>query len=608
MCGLVGWVDFAIHVPDYADVIDRMTTSMSRRGPDSSGTFIAEHVGLGHRRLAVIDPGSGQQPLVATLASGHRVVLIYTGEVYNYRELRAELVNAGHTFTTRTDTEVVLRAHLQWGVDAVERLNGMFAFAVWDESREELVLARDRMGVKPLYYHPYSQGVLFASEPKGIFAHGRYRPQMRLESLSLVLNPRLPLHGETPLKDVFEVKPGHVVTMNRAGIRERAYWQLARREHEHDEATTAHHVRDLLEDIVARQLISDVPLSCMLSGGLDSTLITALAARTRARAGAPPLHTYSIEFDSDVESFRPTALRPEVDAPYARAAAAELGTQHHSVVATTADVLETLPEALAARDLPTMGQFDTSMYLLFRAMRQTSTVALSGEAADEIFGGYPWFHDPALIWRERFPWIGDAPNLADCLNHDVQAQIRPYEAENDRYLTLRAACPRLPGDDPAEARMREALFFNLQGPLAYLLNRADRMSMAVGLEVRVPYTDHRLVEYGWNIPWHMKTSDGNWKTPLRNAARGLVPERTLQRRKSGYPGVHDQKYEEHVLNVVDEMMRRDTPLTSLLDRRKLREILSSRSQSMTWLNAAHFLTPLVETYAWVERYNVELVS
>ena len=605
MCGIAGWVEFGRDLSRHKDTLQRMTDTMRRRGPDDSGIWAGADAALGHRRLAVIDIEGGRQPMIAERGpDGEPVVLVYSGEVYNFAELRAVLCSRGHRFQSRSDTEVVLRSYLEWGERCVERFNGMFAFAVWDADRRTLLLARDQLGVKPLYYAPLPGGVVFASEPKGLIAHPRFTPRVGEEALPLLLNARLAMPGETPLRGMHEVRPGHVLRFDQEGAnngRERQYWALASREHTDDLERTIGTVRELIEDIVARQVVADVPVSCLLSGGLDSTTVSALAARELPGR----LRTFCVDFAGDERDFRPTALRPERDAPYARVAAEHLGTDHSDVVLTAAEVTAAVPAARQARDLPSLGQFDSSMYLLFEAIRRSSTVAISAEAADEVFGGYPWYHDPATVWRDGFPWLGDAPRLAGCLAPDVWERVRPDLAEADRYATLRARVPRLPGEAGLDARMREVLFFSLLGPLAYLLDRKDRMSMAVGLEVRVPFCDHRLVEYAWNVPWSMKTAGGHPKSLLRMAAADLVPRATLDRPKSGYPGLHDPAHEAAVLAAVSRLLRdRTSPLHGVLDADRVGQLVESGGRTMTWLNAAHLLLPLVEVDAWLREYGL----
>jgi len=608
MCGFVGWLDFSRDLRVEQGVLDDMTDTMSARGPDARGTWLSTHAGLGHRRLAVIDVAGGVQPMQTELGShGDPVVLAYAGEIYNFRELRSQLAGLGHRFRTSSDTEVLLRGYVEWGAGCVERLNGMFAFAVWDGLREEMVLARDRLGVKPLYFAPQPSGVLFASEPKGILANPAFRPTLSADALLILLNSRLAVVGETPIGGLREVKPGHVVRIDRRGWHEYPYWRLVSREHTDDLDTTVRTVRELLEDIVERQLVADVPRAAMLSGGLDSSTVAALAARGLDRADEGPLATYSVRFDGDEDDFRPTVLRPERDAPYAALAAKHIGSEHYDVVMSTAAVERAIPQTRRARDLPSKGHFDASMYLMFAELRDRSTVALSGEAADEVFGGYPWFHDPQTVWRDRFPWMGDAPRLADLLQPELRSALRPAEFEADRYAAMRALVPRLDGEAKLNARMREVLFCSLYGPLQGLLDRKDRMSMAVGLEVRVPFCDHRLLEYVWNVPWSMKVADGREKSLLRMAAADLLPDEVLTRPKSGYPAMHAPEHEAAiraaVLGLLDDPA---SPLGGLLDAERVRGFVGGSTSTMTHVSTAHLLIPLVEVDIWMREHGLSV--
>ncbi|HTU78803.1 MAG TPA: asparagine synthase (glutamine-hydrolyzing) [Solirubrobacteraceae bacterium] len=609
MCGFVGWVDFRRVLDDQWELVDTMTDTMRLRGPDDRGTWVEGHAAVGHRRLAVIDIERGRQPFVLSDPDGAwQTVLVFAGEIYNYRELRAELAGCGHGFQTNSDTEVIAVAHRQWGARCVERLNGMFAFGIWDAQKHELLLARDRLGVKPLYFHRYADGILFASEPKGILANPLFTPRVSEDSLVVLLNPRLTMKGETPVEDLREVKPGHTLLLGRDGAEERPYWRLMAQPHTDDWASTCHSVRDLLDDVVTRQLIADVPRAAMLSGGLDSTSVCALASRRLQVDAEAPLHTFSLEFASDELYFKPSPLRPEIDGPYARRAAAYIGSQHHSIVLRTDEVMGAMQSARTARDLPGLGQFDSSMYALFDAIRRSSTVALSGEAADEVFGGYPWFHEERLVWRDDFPWMGYTPRLTDCLSAELKSRIRPREQEQDRYRTLLSEVDHLPGEPKLDARMREVLYLSLQGPLAILLTRKDRMSMAVGLEVRVPFCDHRLVEYVWNIPWTMKSHEGQWKALLREAMRDVLPAETLQRRKSGYPGTHDPAYDAHTMRGVAACLNDpESPLAGLIDTVAVDRLLVEAEQSVTHLNGAHVLVSLAEADAWMRDYDITIV-
>ncbi|MGG8406854.1 asparagine synthase (glutamine-hydrolyzing) [Streptomyces sp. 12297] len=606
MCGIAGWIDFTRDLTTERPTVEAMTASLHRRGPDADGTWIAPHAALGHRRLAIVDLEGGVQPMTAhRRGSQAPVVLTYSGELYNFRELRDQLLARGHHFTTASDTEVVLRAYLEWGTGFIDRLSGMFAFAIWDAAREELLLYRDRLGVKPLYYHAYRGGVLFGSEPKAVLANPLFTARTSEDKLPILFNPRLAMPWETPYTDLRQVQPGHMVRVDRSGAHEAPYWRLVSQEHLDDEDTTVRRVREILEDTVAHQLVADVPLCTLLSGGLDSSAVTALAARHHS----PGLRSFSVDFENAADDFRATALRPEQDTPFAWAAARHIGVDHTSISLDPAALAGVVPAALAARDAPTLGQFDASMYLLFQAIRERSTVALSGEAADEVFGGYPWFFDQATVWGDTFPWLGNAPRLTDCLAPDVRARIRPGDDERDRYATLRARVPRLTGETGLQARMREVLFLSLQGPLLYLLDRKDRMSMALGLEVRVPFCDHTLLEYVWNVPWKMKVADGREKSLLRAAVADLLPQEVLQRRKSAFPATFSPAHAKAVRAELDRVLDdASSPLAHLLDLPKVRELAAGRTEMMTMADNLHLLLPLIEVDRWMRAYDVTMTS
>lgn len=554
MCGICGWIDFDrnLETPDARRKVAEMTATMACRGPDDEGIWIDGPAALGHRRLAIIDIEDGGQPMTLEQHGRPALVLIYTGETYNYRELRQRLAALGHWFETRSDTEVVLHAHREWGRrdprNAVTELNGMFAYALWDTAKRELLLVRDRLGIKPLYYYPTQHGVLFGSEPKAILANGLAERAMDADglrrSLGFVADP-----DNTVFRGMREVRPGHIVRVTRDGIQQMTYWQLTDRGHTDDVPTTVRRVRELLEDTIQRQLIADVPLCTLLSGGLDSSALTALAARlsdTRIRS-------FALDFVGHTENFTSGQMRPTPDGPYVQEVAKFLGTEHTDVMLCADELMDpnVRTAAIRARDLPlTWGNMDSSLYLLFRAIRQHSTVALSGESADELFGGYPEFHDQAHLQADTFPWIVSRGWLDDAsrqyLDRGLVEKLDLPGYLSDQYRRAIAEVPALIGPasaDPHERRMREVCYLYLTRYLPMLLDRKDRMSMASGLEVRVPYCDHRLVDYVFGTPWAHKSFDGREKSLLRAATADLLPESVVQRVKSAYPAIQDPIYD-----------------------------------------------------------------
>jgi asparagine synthase (glutamine-hydrolysing) len=546
MCGITGWVSFQRDLGTERAIVDAMTLTMACRGPDASGMWVRGPVALGHRRLAIIDLEGGTQPMSVSTPTGD-VVLVYSGEAYNYVELREQLRAAGERFETESDTEVVLRGYLRWGDAVAERLNGMFAFAIWDERTRRLVLIRDRMGIKPLYVYRTSDGVLFGSEPKGILANPLVRHAVNAdglrELLGFVKTPRLAIWS-----GMREVEPGTVVTVDERGVCERTYWRLTSAPHADDRDATVARVRALLEDIVRRQLISDVPRCVLLSGGLDSSVVTALAARILGEEDER-VRSFSVDFTGQTERFKPDALRPTPDAPYVRDVAEHVGSQHVDIVldaGTLADP-EVRRKVVAAMDLPTgLGDMYASLYLLCQAIREHSTVALSGESADELFGGYRQFHDPAAQRAHTYPWLAlDELRFAGAgaiLTPGLADELDLAEYRRTRYEDAIAEVEHLPTENDLEARMRTSSYLHLTRFVRYLLDRKDRMSMAVGLEVRVPFCDHRLVEYVYNAPWALKTYDGREKSLLRGAGGDLLPRSVAERVKSPYPSTQDAQY------------------------------------------------------------------
>ena len=568
MCGITGWVDFGRDLRAERATIAAMTATMICRGPDAGGVWCSAHAAIGHRRLSVIDLACGDQPMRAP--GEDDVVLTFSGEIYNFTELRRELAAHGHEFRTRSDTEVLLHSYLRWGRDCVRHLNGMFAFGIWDGRREELLLARDRLGVKPLYYAVRPDGVLFGSEPKAVLAHPEFPAEVDAEGLAELFSQAgtaTPGHGV--YRGLAELRPGTIAVVGRGGVRTSPYWTLEAREHTDGLVATASTVRELLADTVHRQTVADVPLCSLLSGGLDSSVVSALAAGSLSRRDRAKLATFSVDFAGSADVFRPDQLRPSHDEPYARAAAEHIGSKHSTITLSAPDLVAAQWAPLAAHDLPTMGDMYVSMYLLFREISQQSTVALSGEAADEVFGGYAWYHVPALLAAPTFPWAAGG-SWEPLLHPDVRTRVRLAEYAADRYDEALAEVPRLAGESPADRRIREVLYLGLTRWLPFLLDRKDRLSMASGLEVRVPFCDHRLVEYVWNVPWALKEAGGIEKGLLRTAALDLLPDDLVNRRKSIYPGAADPAYERAVDAQLRELLRRpDAPLFSVISRDRL---------------------------------------
>ncbi|MER6329877.1 asparagine synthase (glutamine-hydrolyzing) [Streptomyces sp. NPDC001034] len=607
MCGITGWVSFHHDARTQSQVIEAMTATLTSRGPDAGGCWLGEHTAIGHRRLAVIDPAGGAQPMTDR-PDRPSTVLTYGGEVYNHHELRAELRSRGHDFRTRSDTEVVLRAYTEWGEDVADHLEGMFAFAVWDERAQRLVLVRDRLGVKPLYWAAVDGGLAFASEPKALFAHPEIRPRVDADGLreaySLLFNT-----GPTVWSGIREVEPGGVLVLDRDGIRERRYWQLAAAAHEDDRDTAVERVRALVGAAARSRLEADVPLCSLLSGGIDSTVLTALLAdelRLREGPGAR-IRSYAVDYSDQAEQFTGDVLRTGHDTPFATEAGAFIGTDHSTVVLDPRALLDPghRRAVVVARDAPIgVGDMDTSLYLLFGEIRRHSTVVLSGEAADEVFGGYPWFHHPAALAARTFPWLLVTGDEA-AMPMNPELDLRIGEFRDDTYRTALAAVPHHEDETPAEHRQREMQHLSLTRWLRQLLHRKDRLSMAQGLEVRVPYCDHRLVEYAFATPWALKSFDGREKSLLRAMGSGLAPDSVLRRPKNHYPATHHPDYNRGLQDMARDALSAEG-VCAIADETRIRPCLDTPPDRLEWGQRLR-LERVVDLALWLDHYRPELV-
>jgi asparagine synthase (glutamine-hydrolysing) len=575
MCGIAGWVGDVAPPDNMRSVLGNMTQALRSRGPDAEGDYVAEGVALGHRRLIVIDPAGGLQPMAVTHAD-NEYVLSYNGELYNYVALRDELSGLGHRFGTRSDTEVVLRSYAQWGAACVSRLVGIFAFAVWDVRRKKLFLARDPLGVKPLFFSRTGRSVVFASEPRALLQVPGIEPVVGSEGLTDVFafgGMRTPGFGV--FKQIEELRAGHWAEVDDGNLRIEQYWRLESRPHTDSYPQTVERVRHMLTEIVGLQMMSDVPVAALLSGGLDSSLIAMLAARVVKAQGGPPLQSFTLDLTSRAEHFRPDLFHQDLDGPWALRVAGELGLRHRELPVTSEDLLESIGASTIAHSLPSEGEVETSFLLLCRQIKPSATVLLSGEGADEIFGGYPWFSNPQ-VFQGRFPWFGTARGrrIEPYLNAAGQRLVRTTEYVSARYADALAEVPRLDGEPEEDARMRELTYLNITRFLSYLLGRKDQMSMASAVEVRVPFCDHRLVEYLWNVPWKFKCPDGRVKGLLRDAFAGTLPAEVLDRKKTAYPMTQHNEYFEGlrglVRNITDEA---DGPLGQLLDLAAVRALV-----------------------------------
>lgn len=616
MCAIAGLVSFTRVLSDGKSLTDRMSASFALRGPDEIGEWLGPHAAIAFRRNAVVDLGGGHQPMTAQDPAGVDIaVLDYSGEIFNTGELRAELRSRGHRFREQSDTEVVLHAYLEWGEHCADRLRGMYAFAVWDTRAERLVMIRDRFGIYPLYYAETADGLLFASEPKGLFASGLCAPLVDQDGLRELL-AFTPTPGASVFHGVYEVVPGEAVTYDRRGLRRRRYWQLPARPHTDDPTATVRTVRALLEDAVRTQLVADVPLGALLSGGLDSSVICALigSAAGSGRDGER-LRTYSMEFGYHLTDFSPDEQFPSPDSPFAHLMSRRLNTEHEELLLSATDSAdpETTRAVVAAMDRPT-ARIDmyAAALRLARHARRTSKVVLSGDGADELLGGYSWFHDPARVASGTFPWFGRRHRPEEFCGLLDRSLVKNLELESyigDRYAEALAEVPVLDGEPAHDRRMRELTYLHLTRYLRVALDRKDRMGSAAALEGRVPFCDHPLVEYVFNIPWALKAADGREKSLLRAAVRDLLPAEVLERKKSPFPKLQDPGYDAALRTRLRELTADgSSPIGELLDASRVDAALTGAEAPDEPRIGRMSIEMAITLDAWVREQKVEVAA
>ncbi len=608
MCSISGMADFLSDGNINLETIRDMRGELDHRGPDQNGLAYGKSYAFAHNRLAVIDVENGRQPMRYTYGNANYCI-VYNGELYNANELRKDLLSYGHKFSTHCDTEVLLIAYAQWGESCVDKLNGIFAFAVYDSKDNKIFCARDRLGVKPFFYTVKNSTFIFASEIKGILKHPDIKPQINQEGIwqLIYLSPtRLPNSGV--FKNIDELAPGCCLTFSDKGLKTKKYWQLTAHEHEENFDKTVQHTRELVFDAIERQLVSDVPLCSFLSGGLDSSIISSIASSVYKKNGQK-LSTYSFEFEGNHEFFRSTSFQPESDEEYALYTANQIGSKHTILSATSNDCANLLYDSVKFRDLPGMADIDSSLLFYCKQVKKHHTVGMSGECADEIFGGYPWFYKPEMLSSGTFPWIHSLNIRSEIFNDEFAHHKGGLDFVGDTYAKYRDACPTLPNESNEEYLKRLSCFLSVSFFMTSLLERKDRMSMASGLEVRVPFADHRIIEYIFNVPWAFKYKDNIEKYLLRKAAHDILPQRILYRKKSPYPKTHNPNYENIVSSLLKERMQtNDCILKEIINKDSLGNILEG--ENITWfgqlMGRPQLIAYLLQLDFWFKHYKVEI--
>lgn len=613
MCGFVGFANFKNDVSSMKNILINMNSTLSKRGPDEDGYYIDKNVALAHKRLIVIDPDGGKQPMIEKYSFGDYII-VYNGQIYNTKELKNELIKNNFSINSHSDTEILLKSYIHYGSNVVNYLNGIFAFAIWNTKKKELFLARDHFGVKPLFYTIKNGCLIFASEIKALFEYPSVEKIIDTQGISELFGIG-PAHtpGTTIFKDIFEIKPAHCAIFNESGLHINRYWKLKSEKHTDNFDVTCDKVKYLLKDSITNQLVSDMPLCTFLSGGLDSSIITKFAADYYKEQGLPPLDTYSIDYVDNDKNFVKSDFQPNSDNYYINLMNQNLHTNHHQIVIDTPELAKYLEDAMIARDMPGMADIDSSLLLFCKNVKNEMTVSLTGECADEIFGGYPWFFREDALNSGTFPWSIAIDERQKLLNPSVGSKVNLKNYIDYRYNESLSEVEILDCDTKETAEKRKISHLTLNWFMQTLLDRSDRMSMYNGFELRVPFCDYKLAEYVWNIPWELKALNGREKGLLRYICKDFLPSEIVDRKKSPYPKTHNPTYLSKVKGLLSDIMSdKNAPINSLLNRDYILEILNSDGSAFSrpWfgqlMTGPQLMAYLCQVNMWLERYQPKI--
>ena len=613
MCGIVGIVNYKENISNQYPILRNMTKTIKKRGPDEDGLFFSKHANLGHRRLDIVDIENGKQPM-STKIDEVTYTIVYNGQLYNTEEIRKILKENGFKFKGHSDTEVLLKAYIFYGKEVVKYLNGIFAFAIWNDKKEELFMARDQFGIKPLYYSFIDNEFIFASEVKAILEHPKVEAVVDANGICELFGIG-PSHtpGKSPFKNIEELEPAHYIVYNKDCFRKEEYWKLQTKEHTDDLKTTCEKIRFLLKDSVQRQLVSDVPIGTLLSGGLDSSIITKYASDYYKERYGEKLKTFSVDYVDQEKNFIKNDFQPNTDNSYIDLMVKKLDTNHTRIILDTPELFENLENAMIARDFPGMADVDSSYLLFFKNVKKDIKVALSGECSDEIFGGYPWYFREDTLNCNTFPWSIAIDERQKLLNREISNKINLKEYIDEQYNKSLNNIEFLPSDSEINKNHRKLIYLTSNWFMQTLLDRTDRMCMFNGFEVRVPFCDYRIVEYAWNIPWEMKAYKGREKGLLRYAFENILPEEIVYRKKSPYPKTHNPNSCKKVKKELSKIMENsNSPINNLLNRDYILDIIQTEGKAFSrpWfgqlMTGPQLMAYLIQVNMWLERYEPRL--
>ncbi len=596
------------------EILQQMGRRLMHRGRAETGMYQSAGCSMVQVSDVPQEKEETRQPMVR-VCHGEEDALALDGVLFNARELRLELECRGCHLVGDSDAELLLAGLMEFGWEYMKKVNGIFAFAWWQRRAGRLWLCRDRLGIKPLFYMEAGGQLIFASEMKGLQGHPEGVLKINHWSLQQIFGigpARIPESGV--YEGVKSVLPGTFLVAEEGVLRKEVYWQLESKPHRENYAQTVLRVRELLEDAIHRQMVvqgkEKKSIAAFLSGGLDSSIVTAVGAESLKKQGGT-MDTYAFEFEGSREYFKSNAFQPSLDSPFADLVVKESGTRHQILTCMNEDLIAHLNGAMEARDLPGMADVDASLLYFCKRTCGNTAIVLTGEGADEIFGGYPWYTRPEAFPETGFPWSGNVENRSLLLREEAVKRLDLEDVARQACADSLMEMPILEGEEKEQARHRRFTWLTLKWFGATLIDRMDRMSMAVGMDARMPFLDYRLVEYLWNVPWTLKAFGGEPKQLLRDGAKGWIPEAVRTRKKSPYPKTYHPEYQQKLGNMLlSRLEDKNAMIGELADREKLIRFLKSPANvSHPWygqlMAGPQMLAYLLQVDRWLETHLVQ---
>ena len=611
MCGITGFSNFKKNIELEFNNIIKMTDALIHRGPDDWAYFKSKNVILGHRRLSIVDPEGGKQPMTKEI-NGFKFTIVYNGEIYNTQILRTDLINKGYVFSTYSDTEVVLITYIHYKEQCLNLLNGIFAFSIYDEKNKSIFMARDHLGVKPIFYSIKDNYLIFASEIKAILKHPVISTNVSKEGIIdlLSLGPCRSL-GQGIFKDIREIPPAHYLYLKEDKVELKEYWSIKAKKHESNLEETKEELTYLLEKIIKNQMVSDRGIFSFLSGGIDSSLISSILS-SELRKENKILDTFTVDYVDYDKDFESNEFEVTKDKDYVKIVNNKINSNNRIITINNEDLFYYLEESLNASDIPSMADIDTSLYLFCKGVKKYGTVGLSGECADEIFGGYPWYVNKKDLELDTFPWSRFLSLRKNLFNDSIKNLNFEAYVRNKFDETMRTV-NTLDSDTELDISIRKMTMLNIKWFMVTLLNRKDRMSMANSLEIRVPFADKDLVQYAYNIPYNIKFYKGREKGILREVSRKYLVDSVVDRKKSPYPKTQSSIYKELVIGELKKILKdKSNPIFELINEKNVVKLVESGGDSYVkpWfgqlMRGPQLIAYLIQLNMWLKKYNVNI--